>query len=111
MALETGTIRQRVALRASPEDVYDAFIDPKKHSAFTGAKATCVPKAGGRITAWDGYISGRNIELRKGKKIVQEWKTTEWPSGYPPSILTLTFQRKGKGTLLTVVHSRSRSRR
>jgi activator of HSP90 ATPase len=29
--------------------------------------------------AWNMYISGKNIELVKDKKIVQEWKTTEWP--------------------------------
>jgi activator of HSP90 ATPase len=106
MEFETGTIRQKVVLKANPEEIYDIFIDPRKHSAFTGAKATCNPKVGGRITAWDGYIAGKNVELEKGKRIVQEWKTTEWPRGYPSSILTLTFQRKGNGTLLTMVHSK-----
>jgi len=42
----------------------------------------------------------------KGKKIVQEWTTTEWPENYPASILTLIFQSKRNGTLLTMVHSR-----
>jgi uncharacterized protein YndB with AHSA1/START domain len=55
--------------------------------------------------AWDGYISGKNIELVKGKKIVQEW-TTEWPAGYPPSRLEFTLTVKGGGTQLKMVHSR-----
>jgi activator of HSP90 ATPase len=103
--VKVTTIRQKVIIPATPEEVYEAFIDAKKHSAFTGSKATCVPKIGGKFTAWDGYISGKNLELEKGKKIVQEWKTTEWPRDYPPSKLELTFKKVTEGTELTMVHS------
>ena len=46
------------------------------------------------------------LELEKGKKILQEWTTTEWPEGYPPSLLELTLKAKGKKTELTMVHSK-----
>ncbi len=105
MRLNTSTITQKVIIPASPEEVYDAFIDPKKHSAFTRAKATGEPLVGAEITAWDGYITGKNLELEKGKRIVQEWSTSEWPEGYPPSKLTLTFCKVKGGTELTMVHS------
>ena len=105
MILKTTTIKQKVFITAQPEEVYDAYISAKKHAAFTGAKATSVAKAGGKFTAWDGYISGKNVTLVKGSKIVQEWKTTEWPEGYPPSILDLTFARKKGGTEIVMVHS------
>src|SRR3989337_4514417 len=105
MKLKMTTIPQKVIIPASPEDVYAAFIDAKKHSAFTGSKATCDPKVGGEFTAWNGYISGRNLELEKGKRIVQEWITTEWPDGYPPSRLEFTFCKVSGGTELTMVHS------
>ena len=82
MKLKTTTITQKVVIPASPEEVYDAFMDAKKHSAFTGAKATSDAKVGGEFSAWDGYITGKNLELEKGKRIVQEWITTEWPEGY-----------------------------
>ncbi len=107
MALKTGTIRQKVLIPSvRPEEVYNALIDAKKHSAFTGSKATCNPKPGGRFTAWDNYISGKNLELVKGKKIVQEWKTSEWPEDYPSSILEFTLTRKKDGTELRMVHSK-----
>jgi activator of HSP90 ATPase len=105
MKLKTATITQKVVIPAPPEEVYDAFMDPKKHSAFTGAKATCDPKVGGEFTAWDGYISGRNLELEKGKRILQEWSTTEWPDGYPPSKLEFTFRKVKGGTEIKMVHS------
>lgn len=99
------TIRGRVVVSAAPGDVYEAFMDAGKHSAFTGSKATGDSKVGGRFTAWDGYISGKNLELVEGKKIVQEWVTTEWPSGYPPSRLELTFKKVKGGTEISMVHS------
>lgn len=103
--MKVKTIRQKAIVSATPEDVYEAFIDAEKHSAFTGSRATCDPRVEGEFTAWDGYISGKNLELEKGKKIVQEWKTTEWPSGYPPSRLELTFRKVGEGTEISMVHS------
>jgi activator of HSP90 ATPase len=106
MSKATKTIRQRQFIPAKPVDVYDAFLDAKKHAAFTGSKASCSARVGGRFTAWDGYISGKNLKLEKGKRIMQEWRTTEWPRGYPPSILELTFREIKGGTELTMIHSR-----
>ena len=106
MKKKTTSINQRIILNALPEEVYDAFLDPKKHSDFTGSEATGKAEVGAEFTAWDGYISGRNLELKKGKRIVQEWTTTEWPKGYPPSRLELTFNEiDGRRTELTMVHS------
>lgn len=105
MSKMTTTIKQKEIIPASPAEVYDALIDAKKHAEFTGSKATCQPKVGGKFTAWDGYISGKNLKLRKGRRIVQEWKTTEWPTGHPPSVVEFYFKKKGTGTELTMVHS------
>jgi uncharacterized protein YndB with AHSA1/START domain len=99
------TIRQRVVIAATPNEVYDAYVDPKKHSKFTGSRATFDAEVGGEFTAWDGYISGKNLELKKGKRIVQEWLTTEWPKGFPPSRLELTLKKTEEGTEISMVHS------
>jgi len=105
MNLKTTTIKQKIVLPALPEEVYDALLDPRKHSKFTGSKATGEVKVGTKFTAWDGYISGRNLELEKGKRIVQEWITTDWPENYSPSRLEFTFRRVEGKTELTMVHS------
>ena len=91
--MKVTTIKQKIIVQAEPEAVYDAFMDAKKHSAFTGSKATVEAKVGGKFTAWDGYISGKNLDLEKGKRIVQEWVNTDWPEGYPPSRLELTLKK------------------
>jgi len=104
--LKFGTIEQTVFFKAAPEEIYDALLDPRKHAAFTGSPATTNAKVGAAFTAWDGYITGKNLELVKGKKIVQEWKTTEWPDGYPVSRLEFTLTSKKGGTELRMVHSK-----
>jgi len=105
MSMKATTIKQRALVPATPDEVYNAFIEAKKHSAFTGSKATCDPKIGGEFTTWDGYISGRNLELVKGKRIVQEWLTTDWPDKFPPSRLELTFKEAKGGTEISMIHS------
>jgi activator of HSP90 ATPase len=103
--MKVETIRQKVIVSAPPDKVYEAFVDAKKHSAFTGSKATCEARVGGEFTAWDGYIYGKNLQLENGRKIVQEWVTTEWPQKYPPSKLELSFKKVKGGTEISMIHS------
>ena len=104
--LEVTTITQKVVIpKASPKQVYEAYVDPKKHGEFTASKATGKPVVGGKFTAWDGYIFGKNLELEAGKRIVQEWTTTDWEEGYPASKLELTFCEVSAGTQIVMVHS------
>ena len=103
--MKTTVLKQTIIVPADPEKVYNAFMDSKIHSEFTGSKATGKPVVGAKFTAWDGYIFGKNLELVKGKKIVQEWETTEWPD-YPPSKVEFVLIKKGNGTELTMTHSK-----
>lgn len=89
--METKTIRQSVKFKASPHQVYEALMDSKKHTAFTGGKAEISRKVGGSFTAYDGYIEGVNEELVKDKKIVQKWRSDGWPEEH---YSTVTFELK-----------------
>jgi activator of HSP90 ATPase len=102
----TTTIKQTEYIPGvKPQEVYDALVDPRKHAEFTGAKATGQAKVGAKFTAWDGYITGKHLQLEPGKRLVQEWSTTEWPTGAQPSRLEWTFVRKSDGTEVTLLHS------
>ena len=112
--VKTRTIRQRVLLPAPPEAVYRALADSRRHTAFTGSPARIAKKAGGRMTAYDGYISGKLLGLWPGRGLLQTWRTTEWPDGHPDSRLEIQLAPAGKGTRLTMIHSdvpASRARR
>ncbi len=105
MKAKVKTIKQKVVIPASPQEVYDAYVDPKKHSKFTGTKATGKAVVGGKFTAWDGYIFGKYLELDDGKRAVQEWTSTDFPEGAGPSRLELCFSKVSEGTELVMVHS------
>jgi uncharacterized protein YndB with AHSA1/START domain len=99
------TITQTVVVSATPVAVYDAWVNPRKHAQFTQSPATGSSRVGGTFTAWDGYISGVHRELARGKRIVQDWRTTAWPEGAPDSRLTLTLKAVERGTEIHMVHS------
>ena len=102
---KVAIIKQKIILQALPNEIYNALLDPRKHSAFTGSKATGKAEVGAEFTAWEGYILGKNLELERGKRVVQEWVTSEWPEGYPPSKLEFTLKEVDGKTELTMVHS------
>jgi activator of HSP90 ATPase len=103
---EVTTIKQTVLIpKATPKQVYDAYTDPKKHTEFTDSPATGEPVVGGKYTAWDGYIFGKYLDLEDGKRVVQEWTTTDWEEAYGASKLELTFKAVSKGTEITMVQS------
>ncbi len=97
------TIRQSVTLKASPRTVYELLMSSRKHAKFTGAAARIGRKVGGRFTAYDGYITGRNLELRPARKIVQSWHATNWPEGLD-STVTFALKPVKSGTRLTFTH-------
>jgi activator of HSP90 ATPase len=100
------TIRQTEFLPSvKPAQVYEVLLDGKKHSKMTGGKASDAGTIGAAFTAWDGYISGTTLELDPARRILQDWKTTEWPDGAAPSKVEWTFSEKDGGTEVTLVHS------
>lgn len=103
--MKTRTIRQTVTLPAPPRVVFKALADSRQHSAFTGSKAKLPRRKGGRMTAYDGYISGKVIGLWPGVGLLQTWRTTEWPKGAADSRLEIRLAPAGKGTRLTMIHS------
>src|SRR5262245_1976781 len=104
-AVKTRTIRQSVVLPAPPIAVYQMLAESRRHSAFTGAPARLPRKAGRKMMAYDGYISGTVLGLRPGAGLVQTWRTSEWPAGVADSRLEIRLAPVLKGTRLTMVHS------
>ncbi len=92
-------------LQASPEAVYDTWIDSAGHAAMTGAPAEIGKRVGDAYSAWDGYISGRTLELVPGRRIVQSWRTTDFADEEPDSTITIELEPTKTGVRLTLLHS------
>jgi uncharacterized protein YndB with AHSA1/START domain len=76
------SIHQEVTIKATPARVYRALMTSKQHEAFTAnGKARISPKVGGAFSAHGGYVSGINVELRPGRRIVQAWRSYTLPEG------------------------------
>ena len=100
------TIRQTVAFDAPPHAVFEALLDSRKHSAFTGQKASISRKVVGNVSAGEGYIHGRNLRIEQDNVIVQSWRTTDFKESDPDSQVMFHFSKKGDGTRLMFVHSK-----
>jgi activator of HSP90 ATPase len=98
------TIKQVVTFTADPMTVYKTLMDPKSHEKFTGEKAKISQKVGGKFTAYGDYIVGTNLALTPGKKIVQDWRATDWADGISSKV-TYILAKNGKGTKLTFTQS------
>ena len=61
---------------ATPAEIYSAWLSDEGHTEMTGGEANCSGEVGGEFDAWDGYISGVNLELDENARIVQSWRTT-----------------------------------
>lgn len=92
-------------LPASPEKIFRAWLSSEGHSAMTGSTAKVEPRVGGKFTAWDGYITGKTLELKPYTRIVQAWRTSEFPDQSPDSRLEILLEAVKDGTKLTLVHS------
>ena len=96
--MRTKTLQQTVTL-ASPREVYNMLMDTKKHQSLSGQPAKMSHKVGGGFTAWVSHISGFNLALKLGQKIVQAWRATGWwPDHY--SVATFDIAKTRGGTKL-----------
>jgi activator of HSP90 ATPase len=90
---------------ATAEQVCSAWLDSAQHSAFTGSPAVIARDGEQQFTAWDGYISGRTLEVEPPNRILQTWRTTEFPAGSPDSRLEILLKDVDEGVHLALIHT------
>jgi activator of HSP90 ATPase len=91
--IESGGIFQD----ATPAQLYEFFIDSKKHSAATGMPAKISRKVGGKWSAFGGMILGKTLALVPNRMIVQAWRSSQWKRADPDSILVVRFEESASG--------------
>jgi activator of HSP90 ATPase len=101
--MATKTFEQTITFKAAPHEVYEAYMDSKKHARFTGSKASISRRVGGVFKAHGGYITGKNVELIPDEKIVQTWIASDWKKG-ETSEVEFAFSAVTGGTKMKFTH-------
>jgi activator of HSP90 ATPase len=94
-----------VVINEKAEKIYKAYLSSEGHSALTGSPAKVDGTVDGDFTAWDGYIQGMFLELEKNKRIVQAWRTADFPAEAEDSIVEILLEEDHGKTKLTLDHS------
>jgi activator of HSP90 ATPase len=103
MNQKNGFILSEV-ITAKPGEIYEAWLSSAGHTAMTGSPAKVDGKVGGQFSAWDGYIFGKTLELTLNQRIVQAWRTTEFPDEAADSHLEVLLEEVVDGTRITLTH-------
>ena len=103
--IKIKSIEEEIVIMSTPHEIYEVFMDAKKHSKLTESIARVSREIGGSFSIYEGALSGKNIELIQDKKIVQTWRGDgeNWPKRYY-STITLIFEPDDKGTLIKFTH-------
>ena len=111
------SIHQETIFKASRKRVYEALTDTDQFNKLTqlsaavksgmalGSTATKISREeGGTFTLFGGHILGRHVELVPDERIVQAWRTADWPAGIY-SIARFVLMAQNGGTKLVFDHT------
>jgi activator of HSP90 ATPase len=96
------SIHRYYTLRAEPADVFNALTNQKMLEIWTGEDAVMEAEPNTEFSLWDGSISGKNLELEAGRKLVQQWYFGEQELA---SIVTIKLHPDKKGTSVELHHT------
>jgi activator of HSP90 ATPase len=95
------TIERTFEMNATPEEVFDALVNPDTIQIWSKDEAKMGSEVGSNFTLWGGQMFGVNLEVIKNKKLVQKWCYDQWEA---PSKVTFTIKSKGKKTFVDLLH-------
>lgn len=92
-------------IKATAKQIYKSWLSTQRHSKMTGGIAFISDKVGETYKAWDGYITGHNIELEPYSKIVQSWRSGQFKADESDSQIEVLLTENGEETILTLNHT------
>ena len=100
-----SVIHQEIVIAASPDRVYAVLTNGELFAKMSGgAPADIAAVDGGPFSLFGGHITGRNIELVPGSRVVQAWRAKTWPAGVY-SIARFELVADGAGTKIIFDHT------
>ena len=98
------TIKPKIRFKASAETIYGLLADSCKRTEVTHRKAVMSDEVGGKFSTDAGQVTGVNVDLVPGRRLVQAWRRQDFPEGiYSMAAITLD-PIPGGGTELVLTH-------
>jgi uncharacterized protein YndB with AHSA1/START domain len=106
---QRSVIEREIRIAASPETVFDYFVDPDKMVEWKGRKAELDPRPGGlyRVDINDqAVVRGEYVEIDAPSRVVFTWGWEGTSNPVPPgsSRVEISLQPDGDGTLVRLRH-------
>jgi activator of HSP90 ATPase len=92
------------SLPSTPETLFDMYLDPAIHGAFTGSPVAIEPRAGAPFRAFEGSLSGTILHVEPKRMIVQTWRSVNWSHDDIDSVLVLSFWPEEGGGRIELAH-------
>ncbi|MBN2522319.1 MAG: SRPBCC domain-containing protein [Bacteroidales bacterium] len=89
-------MRQNFTIRARPEEVFQAIINPLTIELWSGYPAQMEAREGFEFSMFDGSISGRNLKIIPDRRLVQQWYFGDVPEQSVVTIDLIPFKNRTK---------------
>lgn len=103
--MKTTSIKLTITVAAKPGEVFAALTEPRLIAAWSGQKGKVEAKVGGKFEFFDGWVEGRVLEFKHGKRLAHTWLPGDWPADAGESVVRYTLTPSGKGTKIVLEHS------
>ena len=111
-----ASIHEQIRFEGNCARIYETLTDAKQFDALTrlsdaatllsapDAKPTAIShELGGPFTLFGGYITGRQLEMVRDRRLVQAWRAGSWAAG-DFSVVKFVLEPQGQACQVTFDH-------
>ena len=104
MSSKTFSIKLKYIIYAPPEKVFEALTKSSIINKWSDGNGKVSDKIDGDVEMFDGWVKGKVVQYKPGRKLSYTWKPSEWDKKVPPSLVSYTFSDHQAGTEVTLEH-------
>lgn len=87
---------------AGPEEVFAAWVDGERFAEITGKPAKGRPEVGAERAMFGDFARGSIVELEPSRRVLELWRSKDFPDDAPDSVLQVFFEPRDGGTMVHV---------